>query len=503
MSKPYTPKHKQAEEQTSPAAASRTAPSRDTAQNTAPLSDTPQNSASYKTEPRNTPPHNIPPRNTEPRNTAPRNTAPRNTASNKKEPRDTKTQKPAVRPTASRRYTPADKKKQPRGKYILGLFGVLALGFAGFFMYTGVIAPALQGSVQEEVPDESDSALSRTGIVSFVAVGDNLPEIAIGNYGDANAGVIGDGLYDYRPIFAPIKPYIEGADLAYICFEIHAGGDNIQPRGWPSFNTTEAMIDAVEDTGFNMIASATNHAYDWGPDALANSASIWEQRDVLFTGTASSEAIAQEIKTIERNGIVFSLLSYTYGINGYDESEIPPYAVNYIHEEKIQNDIARAREVSDVVLVALHWGTEYYAEADDYQRYYAQIIADAGADVILGSHPHVVGPLEWVEGASGNKTLVAFSLGNFLSHHDYPEPINELGGMLSCDFVKDRRGVRIENIKWTPVVNHSEEGAFAVYALQDYSEELAVRSRVLKDLDDPIAWLRESSIRIVGPYAGL
>ena len=87
---------------------------------------------------------------------------------------------------------------------------------------------------------------------------------------------------------------------------------------------------------------------------------------------------------------------------------------------------------------------------DSDQLAYAQLLSDLGVDVVLGSHPHVIGPLAWVEGASGNRTLVAYSLGNFLSNHDAPAPLNELEGMLSCTFVKDANGVRVEDAAWTP-----------------------------------------------------
>lgn len=391
--------------------------------------------------------------------------------------------------------------KRPSKRFTLLFAGALlvAAGIAVFALVNLLSMPEITNVIEGESRQDAQSVAAPTeSIVSFVAVGDNLPEISIGNYGDACAGEIGDGLYDYRPIFQPLKPYIQAADLAYVCFEVHAGGDGIGPRGWPSFNTTEAMVDAIEDTGFNLISSATNHSFDWGYDALTHSASLWEEKDVLFTGTARSQESADSISTIEKNGIVFSLLSYTYGINGYEESQIPAYAVNYMHEDKIRSDIARARELSDVVLVAMHWGTEYYAEADETQQYYAQVIADAGADVILGSHTHVIGPVAWVEGATGNKTLVAYSLGNFLSNHEIPYQLNELGGMLSCDFVKDATGVRIENIQWTPLINHSEEAFFALYTLQDYTEELAAQSRVFKTLADPFDWFRTNTTQIVG-----
>lgn len=376
---------------------------------------------------------------------------------------------------------------------ILAVVVLAVIGFSIWFFVSSHSKPA----ATEQTPAPTPAIEETT--VSFVAVGDNLPEISIGTYGDANAGELGDGLYDYRPIYEPLKPYIEAADLAYISFETHAGGDAIGPRGWPSFNTTSAMVDAVADTGFDLIASASNHCYDWGFDALAHSASLWAQKEVLFTGTAVDEESAATIRTIERNGIVFSMLNYTYGVNGYAESDIPAYAVNYMHEDRIATDIAAAREISDVVIVAMHWGTENYTGADDTQLYYAQLIADSGADVVLGSHPHVIGPVRWIEGSSGNKTLVAFSLGNFLSCHEYPEQLNELGGMLSCDFVKNQEGVSIENVSWTPLVNHTDGTITQIYRLKDYTNELAAVHRMYKNYEDPLNWLYATTVEVVGP----
>lgn len=381
--------------------------------------------------------------------------------------------------------------------------GVIALGAFLIFVLPGAGAQEENDSNNEtgSLPvAEEEETLEST--VSFVAVGDNLPEIEIAVYADASSGTVGDGVYDYTPIYSAIKPYIENVDLAFIDFEVHAGGDDIGPRGWPSFNTTSSMVDAVYDTGFDLIASATNHSYDWAEDALVHSANLWKQKDVLFTGTAVSPEDAATIKTYEKGGIVFSLLNYTYGVNGYDEAEIPSYAVNYMHEDRIRADIAAAREISDVVIVAMHWGTEYQTEPDETQRYYAQLIADAGADLILGSHPHVIGPLAWLEGAGGNKTLVAYSLGNFLSNHEQSIPLVELEGMLQCDFVRDAVGaITIENVSWTPLINHPEPGNYRMYAVKDYSNELAMRQPTLAaaGLDDPLAWLKETSAQIIGP----
>lgn len=389
---------------------------------------------------------------------------------------------------------------------IIAVIAGIALLFAAFLVFgSGIIGSPQPGgpAPAQSAGGRGDSPAAATpqdARVSFVAVGDNLPETSIGAYADACAGEAGDGLYDYRPIYASVKPYIESADLAYIKQETHLGGDEIGPRGWPSFNTTDAMADAIVDAGFDLVASASNHAYDWGYfGAVEHSRSVWNQKPVAFTGTAANEEEAQAIPVVERNGISFALLDYTYGVNGYAQGDLPAYAVNFIDEERIAADVARAHEMADVVLVAMHWGTENLTEADAEQTRLAQFLADLDVDVVLGSHPHVIGPLAWVEGSSGHRTLVAYSLGNFVSRHDAPALENELGGMLSCDFVKGTDGsVGIENVTWIPLVNHTEEGAYAVYALKDYAPELAARHVLLSQLDDPLGQLDALTRQVIG-----
>lgn len=376
---------------------------------------------------------------------------------------------------------------------------VIGVGAGITYSFGTQPAPEPQAETSSDMSSDASSAATGESRVSFVAVGDNLPNDVIGAYADACAGDVGDGQYDYHPLYQYIKPLVESADLAYIKEETHLGGDEFGPRGWPSFNTTDTMADAVVDTGFDLVASASNHAYDWGSyGAVEHSRSIWNAQPVAFTGTAASEEEAATIPVVERGGITFSLLDYTYGVNGFTQADLPSYSVNFIDEERIRTDVARAKEISDVVLVAMHWGTENQTEPDEDQLYYAQLLADLEVDVVLGSHPHVIGPLAWVEGASGHKTLVAYSLGNFLSCHEEPSALNELEGMLSCTFVKNDAGVHIEDVVWTPLVNHQEEGAYAVYPVKDYTAELAERATALGELDDPLTWLADTSKQIVG-----
>lgn len=412
-------------------------------------------------------------------------------------------------PQPKPRHQPTRRKTQGPQAFptagILIAFGAIALVVAAFALSSLLnVQPAADSesdSHNSPTMSETDSSDTEGGAqqrVSFLAIGDNLPEITLGEYADSVAGAPGDGLYDYSPIYAPISSMVASADLAYINQEVHLGGDDIGLRGYPSFNAPEALAGTLVDIGFDMVASATNHSYDWGEDALVHSVGVWAEQPVLYTGTARSQEEADLIKTIERNGITFSMLNYTYGVNGYEESEIPAYAINYMHEERISADIAAAREKSDVVIVAMHWGTENLTAADETQQRYAQLIADAGADLIVGSHPHVIGPLEWVIGASGNKTLVAYSLGNCLSLFELPSMLNDIGGMLTCDFVKTDDGVSIENIEWMPLVNHTEPNAYALYPLESYTAELASRHRTLSSLDDPLAWIKQTSQEIIG-----
>ncbi len=400
--------------------------------------------------------------------------------------------------SAARRGAAARRKPAVNGAIpaLAAMLVVAALAVGGIF--SSCAPHADQGQQQNE--PEAETAVVTPASVHFVAVGDNLPEEQIGAWADALAGTTGDGLYDYTGLYAPIKSYIESADLAYVKEETHCGGDDIGPKGYPSFNTTDAMADAIVDTGFDLVASASNHSYDWGYfGANDHSCELWKTKDVVFTGTADCAEDAAKIATIEKNGITFALLDYTYGVNGYEESDLPSYAVNFIDKDRIASDVATAKQQADVVLVAMHWGTENLMEADETQTEYAQYLADLGVDVVLGSHPHVIGPMRWVEGKDGNRTLVAYSLGNFVSRHEAPSPKNELEGMLSCDFVRGEDGaVSVQNVVWTPLVNHTDGETFAVYALKDYTNDLAAQDSVFSELDDPVAWLKETSAEVVG-----
>lgn len=401
-----------------------------------------------------------------------------------------------------------------RGRRFGGGFALVAGGALALVLAVCLVAAVASGASGGSEAELADTGEVSSGVstapptVSFVAVGDNLPEKTLADYADGLAGNMGDGAYDYRPIYAPVRPYIEGADLAYISQEVHLGGDDLGPQGYPSFNAPDDLADALVETGFDLVASASNHCYDWGNyGALEHSRELWNTKPVAFAGTATSQEEADDIPVVERAGITFAFLDYTYGLNGFERDEVPVYAVNFLDEERIRAQVSQARALADVVIVAVHWGTEKKMEPDEQQLTYAQVFADAGVDIVLGSHPHVIGPVDWVEGVDGHKTLVAYALGDFKSTHSTPHLESELSGMLACDFVRKPApdgaadaadgGVSIENARWIPLVNHIENGAHAVYALKDYSDDAAARHMFLSTQDNPLQWMRETTERVV------
>ena len=250
--------------------------------------------------------------------------------------------------------------------------------------------------------------------------------------------------------------------------------------GYPAFNTPKEMAKNLTEIGFNLINGGTNHSLDKGTKGIKNTLKIWEQYpEVLYTGVFNSQEERNKIPTIERNGIVFSLLSYTYGTNGIKPEA--PYQVNYFDKKLIENDIKKAKKESDVVLVSAHWGEEHEFEPNQFQKGYAQLFADLGVDVVIGTHSHTIQPIEWVKGEKGNKTLVAYSLGNFLAATTSDK--NLLGGLLSFNVKKDAGDISVTDVHWIPTVVYytvdDETGIegrknFAIYKLKDYTSKKAM-----------------------------
>lgn len=244
----------------------------------------------------------------------------------------------------------------------------------------------------------------------LVAVGDILLHQPV--YKDAATP---EGTYDFSSMFTQVKPFLESADIAVANQETMIGGKELGLSSYPLFNSPFEIGDALKDAGIDIVTLANNHTMDKGEQAIQNALSYWNQIQMPYTGAFQSFEDREEIRLLTKNDITFSFLAYSYGTNGMPVPEDKPYLINLIDLPLIQQDVRKAKELSDVVVVSMHWGNEYESLPSTSQLELAHELSTMGVDIIIGHHPHVLQPMDWIERSDGSKTFVMYSLGNFLS----------------------------------------------------------------------------------------
>ena len=287
-----------------------------------------------------------------------------------------------------------------------------------------------------------------------IMVGDALLHSSV--YNDAYK----DGTYDFSSQLEFIKPIVEKYDLAFYNQETILGGTELGLSDYPTFNSPKEFGDNMLDLGFNIVNLATNHTMDRGEKAILSSCEYWNSKkdQVLFAGSYCSKEESEEIKIKEINGIKYTMLSYTYGTNGIPVPEGKEYLVNLYSDEKAKADIEKVRDKVDLLLVSMHWGIEYQTEPTAEQKREAEYLSSLGVDIIIGTHPHIIEPIQYV-----GKTLVIYSLGNFISaqstNNDY-NTMTEL--MTSVDIIKETKDgnstIKIENLNNELLYNYYQKG---------------------------------------------
>ncbi|WP_102346613.1 CapA family protein [Bacillus sp. Marseille-P3661] len=268
---------------------------------------------------------------------------------------------------------------------------------------------------------------------TLVGIGDILIHGTV--YKDAR---LQDGSYDFTHMLESVSPYIESADIAFANQETVIGGSEIGLSTYPRFNSPFEVGDALKKIGIDVVSMANNHTLDRGEEAIRNAINYWNKLGITYVGSYLSEEDQQTIRVIQKNDISFSFLAYTYGTNGIPVPKGKEYLVNLINTEKIKEEINRAKSLSDVVVVSLHFGNEYIRLPNEQQKQLVKELVNAGANIILGHHPHVLQPTEWVTSETGNKAFVIYSLGNFLSGQK--ELYREIGGIIQLEIEKTRNG---------------------------------------------------------------
>lgn len=312
--------------------------------------------------------------------------------------------------------------------------------------------------------------------IDVVMIGDMLLHDAV-----SKSGLMADGTYNFDHFFTHIKDDVQAADIAIVNQEVILGGIELGISGYPTFNSVFEVGDAIVNAGFNVVLHATNHTIDKGAKGVDNCIDYWNTKhpDVAVLGVNKTAEEAENIYVYEQDGIKIAVLNYTYGTNGIALPTGREYIVDLLDEEKVIKDLAKANELADFVIVCPHWGSEYVYQATDYQKHWTKIFADNGCDLVLGTHPHVIEPVEWVEGKDGNKMLVYYSLGNFISTQDKAPRM--LGAMANVTLENKENGeIYIKDYGVTPLVTHRVfgSGAMTTYKLSDYTEELAAKNTI-------------------------
>ncbi len=331
-------------------------------------------------------------------------------------------------------------------------------------------------------PETTTSQQELFSRVSFVAVGDNLIHDTVYEQAAARTSSGYDFSYDYEKV----ADLIEKPDVAILNQETIISTEH-NVSSYPQFNSPVEVGEEMLDIGFDVFNIATNHSVDCGEKGLISAINFWKEKKAITTGAYLNSDDFAAIPMNEVNGVKIAYLGFTESTNGLSlPGDTEVILVRAADENVLQQRIMKARETADVVIVNAHWGNEYTHEPTDAQRELAEKLASWGADVIIGTHPHVIQPVEYIVNNDGRKTLVAYSLGNFISAQNRGPRM--LGGMLNFEAVKNNTSgeITIENVKFSGVVTHYgyNYSNIRIYPLSDYTEELASKHGVISKTSD-------------------
>lgn len=363
---------------------------------------------------------------------------------------------------------------------VIALICLITLPFRGA-LNKAPEAPAVSAAPESQQEDSlleaepTPSPTPEVHTVNLMAVGDNLIHSTVYEFAEQD-----DGTYDFTDIYKYIADDIKEADLACIQQETILVSDPANYSNYPMFGTPAEMADSLSKVGFNVICQASNHTCDMGETGISDTLAAWAGHpEVTVLGLHGSKEDADTIRVVEKNGIKIALLDYTYGLNGMTpENDYEIDLLDENHKDRIESQLEQAKTMADITVVFMHDGTEDSFKPDEDQKTWAQLFADHGVGLVIGTHPHVVEPVDVITGKDGNKMPIFYSLGNFVSSQR--ETMNMLGGMAKATITKDETGTYVSAYNITPLVNLIQSGGthglgyqFHVLHMDDYTDELA------------------------------
>lgn len=339
-------------------------------------------------------------------------------------------------------------KRSSKKKYYVAGIGasLVLLGVAGWFGYSSF-------STKKEIKSISKPASQKPTIVKkqetirLIASGDELPHDSINAQAKTASG------YDYTPFYTEVKPVFDKADVRFCNQEvpsaISAGGT---PTGYPVFNAPTQFATDLTKVGCNVINVATNHTNDKLQTGIDATLTHWDTlQKFAIAGANRSTEEQNTIRYFTVKGVKFAFLAYNYESNN---KNLTSYGVNMFDEGLMSRQLAEAKQQGAVTLVSVHWGTEDSSDIDAAQQRWSTFLADNGADIVIGTGPHVIEPVKKLPKKGGGETLVWYSLGNMLSTQLKVEEL--IGGFAVMDFKIVNNKAELSAISFLPTYMHYE-----------------------------------------------
>lgn len=358
---------------------------------------------------------------------------------------------------------------------VLLIFWLLTFGFSKLFSKNKKTENTVAEPVKQDIT------------VDIVAIGDIMCHST--NFQDAYDEE--KDTYDFSRVFEDIKGYIQEADLAIGNLETTFAGKDVGYSGYPTFNTPEQLAQNIKDLGVDVVSTANNHSLDKRYNGLVSTLDELDKVELSHTGTYRSKEEQDTILTKDVNGIKFAFLSFTYGTNGIPVPSGKEYCINLIDENLILDQLSKAKALNpDVICVSMHWGDEYKLKQNATQEKLANFLFENGVDIILGSHPHVLEPMEkrTVTLSDGTKKdgFLIYSLGNFMSGQVIQNTMNTIILQLKITKHTDD-SITIDSYNYIPIFMYDKgAGQKERYKILDINKTISGYQKGEKGISDVV-----------------
>ena len=361
-------------------------------------------------------------------------------------------------------------------RFVIAIIILLVIIFVSIYALLTKISgdDVVETSAPLAESDISEIPIIEDKHISMSVIGD----IMCHNSQYTDAYVASSDTYDFSYVFEDIKQYIEPADIAIGNIETTFAGKERGYSNYPTFNSPEQLATNLKDLGIDVLCTANNHSLDKGYSGLTSTLKFLDDAGISHMGTYDSAESQNEILIKDVNGIKIAFLAYTYGTNGIPVPKNNPYCINLIDKDLILKHLELAKEQEpDLICVNMHWGLEYKTKQNSEQEELADFLFTNGVDIILGSHPHVLQPMEkktiTLEDGSTKDCFVIYSLGNFISGQNQDNTRNSVILNIECTKSGETNKTTIDSVSYVPIYMYkSSSGKTKRYKVLDIEKSI-------------------------------